>query len=138
EERQNHLFRIPAKGGEIEPLTQPLGHQLPRSGAGAGSYDIHPDETQIAFVADRKRDGVSPDFDVYLARIGAESADNLTAENEASDGAPMFSPDGKTLAYLRQKIVGFYGDTRDIVLVDLDSLEQRNITEGWDRSAAGL
>lgn len=138
EERQNHLFRIPAAGGEIEPLTQPLGHQLSRSGAGAGSYDIHPDETKVAFVADRKRDGVSPDYDVFLAKIGAESADNLTAENEASDGTPMFSPDGKTLAYLRQKIVGFYGDTRDIVLIDLDSLEQRNITEDWDRSPSGL
>ncbi|NBB92073.1 MAG: prolyl oligopeptidase family serine peptidase [Gammaproteobacteria bacterium] len=138
EDRQNHVFRIPADGGDVEPVTQPLDRQLSRSGAGAGSYDIHPDETHIAFVSDRKGDGVDPDYDVYLGEIGADSADNLAADNEASDSTPMFSPDGETLAYLQQDIAGFYGDTQDIVLVDLDSGEQRNITESWDRSASGL
>ena len=138
EERQNHVFRIPADGGEVEAMTQPLGRQLSRSSAGAGSYDIHPDETHIAFVADRKRDGVDPDYDVFLAEIGSDSADNITADNEANDSTPMFAPNGETLAYLQQDIAGFYGDTQDIVLVDLDSLEQRNITEDWDRSASGL
>jgi dipeptidyl aminopeptidase/acylaminoacyl peptidase len=61
EERQNHVFRMPADGGDVEAITQPLGRQLSRSGAGAGSYDVHPDETHIAFVADRKLDGVNPD-----------------------------------------------------------------------------
>lgn len=138
EARENHVFRIAAGGGEVEPITLPLGWQLSRSGAGAGSYDIHPEETHIAFVADRKRDGVDPDYDVFLAEIGGDEVDNLSESNEAGDASPMFSPDGKTLAYLQQDIVGFYGDTRDIVLVDLATGEQRNITEDWDRSASGL
>lgn len=138
EDRQNHVFRIPADGGEVEAMTQPLGRQLSRSSAGAGSYDVHPDETHIAFVSDRRQDGVEPDYDVFLAEIGAESATNLTAANEASDSTPMFSPDGETLAYLRQTIPGFYGDTRNIILHDLDSGNERNLTAGWDRSATGL
>lgn len=138
EDRQNHVFRIPADGGEVEPLTRPLGRQLSRSGAGAGSYDIHPDGTHLAFVADRKRDGIEPDYDVFLAEIGSDEALNLTEENEAGDSSPMFSPDGETLAFLQQDIRGFYGDTNDIVLHDLDSGEQQNITAGWDRSASGL
>ncbi|WP_376694619.1 prolyl oligopeptidase family serine peptidase [Wenzhouxiangella sp. EGI_FJ10305] len=138
EDRHNHVFRIPADGGDVEELTQPLDRQLSRSGAAAGSYDIHPDETHIAFVSDRKRDGVDPDYDVFLAEIGSESAENLTTENEANDGTPMFSPDGETLAYLKQNIPGFYGDTQNIILVDLDSGDERNITADWDRSASGL
>jgi len=138
EERQSHLFRIPADGGQIEALTGPTGRQLPRSSAGAGSYDVHPEETHFAFVANSREGGVEPDNDIFVARIGSDEAENLTADNEASDGTPMFSPDGRTLAYLEQRIAGFYGDQNNIVLYHLDSGERRNITAGWDRSATGL
>jgi dipeptidyl aminopeptidase/acylaminoacyl peptidase len=138
EDRQNHVFRMPAAGGDVQAITQPLGWQLSRSGAGAGSYDVHPQESHIAFVADSKRNGVSPNYDVFLAELGTDSAQNLTGSNAATDSAPMFSPDGKALAYSQQDIVGFYGDTQDIVLVNLASGEQNNITEQWDRSASGL
>lgn len=139
ENRQAHVFRIPAAGGDVEPITQPLGRELPRSSQGLGSYDIHPDETLIAFTSD-SRDGASvdPEIDLFLGRIGGDSAENLTADNEAGDGSPMFSPDGRTLAFARQLVAGFYGDTVNIVLHDLASGEQRVITGDWDRSATGL
>ncbi|MCC5867093.1 MAG: S9 family peptidase [Gammaproteobacteria bacterium] len=138
EAREAHVFRIPAAGGDIEAITQPLGRQLSRSTQSTGSYDIHPDESHVAFVSDARADGVSPDYDVFLGRIGATAAENLTEANEASDGSPMFSPDGRMLAYTRQAIPGFYADTANIVLHDLASGEQREITSDWDRSASGL
>ncbi len=139
EDRQAHVFRIPADGGEVEAVTQTLGRELPRSAQGLGSYDVHPDETWIAFTSD-SRDGedVDPDIDVFLGRIGADTLENLTADNEAGDGNPMFGPDGRTLAYTTQEIPGFYADNVDIVLVDLDDRTRREITGDWDRSASGL
>ncbi|MGY6555125.1 MAG: prolyl oligopeptidase family serine peptidase [Wenzhouxiangella sp.] len=139
EARQAHVFRIPASGGDVEDITRTMGRELPRSSQGLGSFDIHPDETYIAFTSD-SRDGssVDPEIDLFLGRIGSESAENLTAANEAGDGNPMFSPDGQTLAFLRQLIPGFYADNVNIVLHDLASGEQRVITSDWDRSASDL
>jgi len=138
EARQNHVFRIPADGGDIEPMTQPLDRQLSRSGAGAGSYDVHPEEAYIAFVSDRHDDAVQPDYDIYLAGIGSDSARNLTTANEAGDSSPLFSPDGKTLAFLQQSIPGFYADTSNIILHVLASGDQRSFTDDWDRAPSGL
>jgi dipeptidyl aminopeptidase/acylaminoacyl peptidase len=138
ESRQAHVYRIAAGGGEVEPLTLPLGLELPRSSQGTGNYDIHPDETHIAFNSDSSEGGVDPEIDLFLARIGADSADNLTADNPASDSSPMFSPDGASLAWLQQSKPGFYADTRNIIIQDLGSGQRRNITADWDRSPGGL
>ena len=139
EDRQAHVFRIPAGGGEVEAVTQTLGRELPRSAQGLGSYDVHPDETWIAFTSD-SRDGkdVDPDIDVFLGRIGVDTVENLTADNEAGDGNPMFGPDGRTLAYTTQEIPGFYADNVNLVLHDLDDRSRREITSDWDRSVSGL
>ncbi len=137
EAREAHVFRIPAAGGDVEPITQPLGRQLPRSSQSAGSYHIHPDETHIAFVSDRDDLPVDPSNDVFLGRIGGDSVQNLT-DNPANDGSPMFSPDGRMLAWGSTKIPGFYADTVNIVVKDLDSGETRRITDDWDRSPGGM
>lgn len=138
EDRQNHLYRVAVDSGEIEPLTEPLGQQLSRTGAGAGSYDVHPDETHFAFVANSRDDEIKTDMDVFLAEFGADEATNLTPDNEAADGSPLFSPDGQTLAFLQQSIPGFYADTSNIVLHNLESGQQRTLLASWDRSPAGL
>ncbi len=139
EDRQAHVFRIPAAGGDVEAITQTMGRELPRSTQSLGSYDIHPDETLIAFTSDsRNGESVDADIDVFVGRIGSGQAENLTTENEAGDGNPMFSPDGATLAYTRQAIPGFYADNINIVLYDIESGQSREITSDWDRSATGL
>ena len=138
EDRQAHVFRIPADGGDVEAITQPLGRELPRSSQGTGSYDIHPEETHIAFSSNSSDSGVDPEIDVFLARIGDDRARNLTPDNPAGDGNPMFSPDGRMLAWGSQIIPGFYADTVNIWVMDLASEERRNVTEDWDRSPGGL
>jgi dipeptidyl aminopeptidase/acylaminoacyl peptidase len=138
EDRQAHLYRIPAAGGEVEPLTLAVGRELPRSSQGSGNYDVHPDESWFAFNSDSSDGGVDPEIDLFLARIDGDSAENLTADNPASDGGPMFSPDGNSLAWLQQSTPGFYADTRNIIVHDLATSQRRNLTADWDRSPGGL
>ncbi|TVS13268.1 MAG: S9 family peptidase [Wenzhouxiangella sp.] len=138
EDRQAHVFRMPADGGEVEAITQPLGRELPRSSQGTGSYDIHPEETHIAFTSNSSDSGVDPEIDLFLARIGDDSASNLTRDNPAGDGNPMFSPDGRMLAWGSQLIPGFYADTVNVLVLDLDSEERRNVTADWDRSPGAM
>ncbi|MGH6608710.1 MAG: prolyl oligopeptidase family serine peptidase, partial [Burkholderiaceae bacterium] len=51
---------------------------------------------------------------------------------------PMYSPDGRMLAFRRQAIKGFYADRARLMLLDRRSEKLRNLTEEWDRSADGL
>jgi dipeptidyl aminopeptidase/acylaminoacyl peptidase len=138
EERQAHLYRIPAAGGEIEAITLPTGWELPRPSQSRNSYDVAPDGSLVAFVADSRRDGVSPEMDLFLVRPGSDEARNITSENPAPDGNPRFSPDGRRLAYTSQRIPGFYADTRRLVLYDIATDGRREVTTDWDRSADGL
>lgn len=138
EDKQAHVFRVHVDSENIEPITQRFGIELPRSSQGLGSYDIHPKETHIAFTSAANPGAVDPNIDLFLARIDGDEATNITPDNPAGDGQPMFSPDGETLAYVRRAIPGFYADNANIVLVDLDSGQHNEITTAWDRSAGGL
>lgn len=138
EARQNHLYRIPAAGGDIEALTLPTGLQLSRSDAGGNDYDVSPDGTKLAFVAEDPPNAVYTDADVYLLTIGETNATNLTPDNPAPDSGPQFSPNGKLLAYSQRRIAGFYGDQAKLMIHDLSAGSTRMAQADWDRSAGGL
>ena len=138
ENRQHHLFRIPATGGDVEALTLGTNLQLSRSDAGTSDYDVSPDGTLLAFVANSRTEGVYENLDLFLVKIGSAEAENITPGNEASDWQPMFAPDGRSLAYTRQSIPGFYADRARLMVHDLGSKQTTPLHENWDRSAAGL
>lgn len=138
EDRENHLFRIPAAGGEIQPLSRPAGLVLSATGAGTGDYDVSPDESSLAIVADSATEGIYPNPDVFLVSMGEGDPVNLTQGNAAPDSAPMFSPDGQLLAFSRQHVPGFYGDQRKLMLHELATGRTRLVHGEWDRSADGL
>ena len=138
ENRQAHVFRIPAKGGDVEPVTQKFGRELPRSSQSASSYDIHPQERFIAFNANGSENSVDPKIDIFLATIGSDNAENITPDNQAPDSSPTFSPDGKSLAFSRQKIHGFYADTARLMVYDLAAKTSRELTSNWDRSVSNF
>ena len=128
EARETHVFRVAVSGGDVERITENFGMAL------ASNFDVSPDGRYIAFTANSETESVVPNIDLFLARIGSDSADNLTEGNKAPDANPQFSPDGKTLAYTRQRIQGFYADQTNLVLVDLSNRSEREITSDFDRS----
>jgi len=92
----------------------------------------------LAFVANSRTEGVHEDLDLFLMKIGSHKPENITQGNEASDWLPMFAPDGRSLAYTRQSIPGFYADQAKLMVRDLRSEKTRPLHENWDRSAEGL
>jgi dipeptidyl aminopeptidase/acylaminoacyl peptidase len=138
EGRQSHLYRVPAAGGDVEPLTTRWDTQLTRSSSGSGSFDVHPEETHLVITVDSDPTAVDPKNELLLIDLAEEAITNLSDDNPAGDGAPMFSPNGAVLAYARQSIHGFYADTARLILRDLASGEERNLTADWDRSVSGM
>jgi dipeptidyl aminopeptidase/acylaminoacyl peptidase len=70
-----------------------------------------------------------------MLEIGSVKANNLTEGNEAPDLRPLFSPDGRLLAYAQQNIAGFYGDQSKLMVRDIESGKIRALHADWDRSA---
>ncbi len=138
ESREHQLYRIPAKGGEVEAITGPTGLTLMRGSVDASHYDVSPAGDRVAFVADTNAGGVYPNPDVFLLTPGKASAVNLTTDNRASDHGPRFSPDGKHLAFVRQRIAGFYGDQGKLMLYGLREGRARMLHEAWDRGVDGM
>lgn len=138
EDRIPHLYSISVEGGTPVAITLNSGHALPRRDNGAGSYAIAPDGREIAFVSNSDETGTDENTDVYLVPATGGAARNLTADNPADDDQPVYSPDGRYLAYDKQTIKGFYGDTKQLWLVERKSNERRRIAADWDRSVDGI
>ncbi|MEM7082973.1 MAG: S9 family peptidase [Pseudomonadota bacterium] len=139
EARERHVFRIHVDNQSVEALTLGTGLQLSRGSMGGnGEYDVRPDGSAIAFVANSRTEGIYPNNDVFLLSIGGDSAVNLTSDNPASDSQPRFSPNGEKLAYVSQRIEGFYGDTARLRVRDVDSGKVTKLHEDWDRALSGL
>lgn len=104
-------------------------------------YSFSPDGQRVVFSARiaGKTEAWSTNFDLFeVPAAGGASPKNLTAENQAWDAKPVFSPDGSTLAYLAMKRPGFEADRFQIMLLDVKTGKKRAIAEKWDRSASNL
>ena len=143
-QRQTHVYSIGIDGGEPTAVTLNAGHPLDAAEADETSYDISPDGAEIAFASDIDPSGVDANFDIFVMPIEGGAARNLTTDNTAGDYSPLYSPDGRLLAFRRQKIKDFYADKARLMIYDRRAAatrnvtEARNITEDWDRSADGL
>jgi dipeptidyl aminopeptidase/acylaminoacyl peptidase len=62
----------------------------------------------------------------------------LTEQNEAWDAQPLFSPNGKTLAYLAMERPGYESDRFRIVLQSWPEGRKHVLTGDWDRSVSTM
>lgn len=138
DDREPHVYSIALGGGEPQKITLGTGRSLSRAEPGRDSYDISPDGAEIAFSSDIDPTGVDGNFDIFVVPAAGGATRNLTLDNPADDDGPLYSPDGRTLAFGRQTIKGFYADRVRLVLHDRASGANRFATEAWDRSVGGL
>ncbi|WP_409019319.1 prolyl oligopeptidase family serine peptidase [Brevundimonas vesicularis] len=144
---QNHLFvqAIDAEGkasGEPVWMTRGFDGDTPSQPFGDESeFTFAPDGQSLVFSA-RKAGNSEPwstNFDLYQVSVSAPGQlTNLTEANQAWDTGPVFSPDGRTLAYRAMERPGFEADKYSIILRDVATGSTRQIAANWDRSADSL
>jgi dipeptidyl aminopeptidase/acylaminoacyl peptidase len=140
--RRAHLFVMPAEGGAPVDVTAGMDADVPpKPFGGPEEIAFTPDGKSIVFSArDAGREEAwSTNLDLFIAPIdGSARPRRLTAENKALDGQPVFSPDGRTLAYLAMARPGYEADRQAIMLMPWPDGKPRAIAADWDRSAASL
>ncbi|HZW15690.1 MAG TPA: S9 family peptidase [Brevundimonas sp.] len=141
---QNHLFVVNTDGsGEPVWVTKGFDGDTPSKPFGDESeFTFTPDGDAVVFSARLagQSEPWSTNFDLYRTNglSGDGTFENLTDDNDAWDTGPVFSPDGRTMAYRAMARPGFEADKFAIVLRDMETGRLRQIAADWDRSANSL
>jgi len=140
--RRSHVFVIPTAGGECRDLMPGMDADTPsKPFGGPEEIAFTPDGKGLIFTArDAGREEPwSTDFDLYYVPVdGSKAPICITEENKAWDTSPVFSPDGKILAYLAMKRPRYEADRFRIILFSKSDGTKNVLTEKWDRSPSSI
>jgi dipeptidyl aminopeptidase/acylaminoacyl peptidase len=140
EGKRSHLFVEPGDGsGEARDLNAGANYDVPPDQRG-GPDDINfsPDSKEICFttVTD-KMEAISTNGDLFIVPIAGGEARKITT-NPAFDGNPVYSPDGRFIAYHAQLTPGYEADRWRVMLYERQSGKTESLSETFDRSANEL
>jgi dipeptidyl aminopeptidase/acylaminoacyl peptidase len=139
EDKRQHLFVMSADGGEPKDVTPGDRDAYPTSTtfSTGDNFTFSPDGQYLVFTAvPAKDESWSTNCEICRVPItgGGNKWETLTKENEAADSGPVFSPNGKMLAYRAQKRAGFEADRWQLMVVDCDA---GGAFKGKPRSVSG-
>src|SRR5436305_481383 len=112
---------------------------------GQDNYALSPDGQEICYASNHDlMPAASTNNDLFMVPVNfpadatskqvLAATKNITAGNKAADNTPLYSPDGKYIAYRAQARPGYESDRWRLMLYDRKTGEQRNLTENWDHS----
>jgi dipeptidyl aminopeptidase/acylaminoacyl peptidase len=154
EGKRSHIFVVPdvlasARSGEpgsgIAPppprdLTPGDFDAPPFSLGGQDNYAFSPDGQEVCYTSNHdKVEATSTNNDLWIVPVNGGTgvspvqAKNITADNPASDSTPLYSPDGKYIAYRAQQRPGYESDRFRLMLYDRKTGKKANLTENFDR-----
>ena len=144
--RRQHVFVLPASGGgEPVDVMKSMEADCPsKPFGGIDEFTFTPDGRSLVIAARNvgREEAWSTNFDLFLvAADGSGAPRNLTEKNPAWDTSPVFSPDGKTLAWLAMTRPGYESDRLHIMVRSFANGAEgapREIAADWDHSAGGL
>ncbi len=101
---------------------------------GQDNYAFSPDGKEICYTSNHdKNEAASTNNDLWIVPVYGGHAKNITADNPASDSTPLYSPDGRYIAYRAQQRPGYESDRFRLMLYDRKTGEKKNLTEEFDR-----
>ena len=140
EGKRSHLFVAPADGGGTpRDLTAGANYDVPPDERGeAEDINFSPDGKEICFTAiPDKVEALSTNGELFIAPVSGGEAKKITT-NPGFDGNPVYSPDGNYIAYHAQLTPGYEADRWRVMRYDRHTEKIEDLTEKFDRSAAGL
>src|SRR5262245_34078557 len=157
--KRSHLFVIPADSGlaavvsTAESNAQALGtsastaprdltpgdHDVPPFNLGGQDmYAISPDGQEVAYTSNIDEvEAISTNNEIFTVPIAGGIAKKIST-SPGSDTTPLYSPDGKYLAWRSQARAGFEADKWRLFVQDRQSVQTRDLTENFDLSVGSF
>ncbi|HEY6129893.1 MAG TPA: S9 family peptidase [Candidatus Acidoferrum sp.] len=137
---RSHLFvtRVDG-GGEAKDLTPGANYDVPPDQRGDESdINFSPDSTEICFTAvTDKVEAISTNGDLFTVPVSGGDPKRITTQT-GFDGNPVYSPDGKFIAYHAQLTAAYEADKWRVMLYNRTTGKNENLSEAFDRSATNL
>jgi len=140
EGKRSHLFAVPVDGSAApRDLTAGANYDVPPDErSGPGDINFSPDSKEICLTAvTDKVEAISTNGDLFLVPVAGGEPKRITT-NPGFDGNPVYSPDGRYIAYHAQLTPEYESDRWRVMLYDRQTGKNENLSEGFDRSANEL
>ncbi len=148
-EYKSHLFVARKNSHGVIDSAQDIMADWRSEIAGIGQVTLHPKGSSLVFAAkDSSTKNAARDhswttnFDLFEVALsqGQTSYDlvNITEKNKAWDAQPVFSPNGRYLAYKAMKTPGYEADKFTLHVRDNRSGKVHSVAPQWDRSISSL
>jgi dipeptidyl aminopeptidase/acylaminoacyl peptidase len=144
EGKRTHIFvvEVPRGNADVTVVTHILS--LPRdltpgdydapvfSLGGQDNYAFSPDGREVCYTSNHdKNPADSTNNDLWIVPVSGGPAKNITADNPASDSTPLYSPDGRYIAYRAQQRPGYESDRFRLMLYDRKTGEKKKFTPDY-------
>ncbi len=141
DEKYSHVFVIDADGGDPIDLMPGEKFDSPmKPFGGIEQIAWSPDSREIAYTS-KKLSGIDfveqTDSDIYLVDLETMKTRNITDGMNGFDMDPVYSPDGKYIAFMSMERAGFESDRHRIMLFDRETGLKRDLTKDFDYWAGG-
>ncbi len=140
-DKRSHLFLYEFKNNGITDLTEGSVHDVPPLDLGSGhDYGFSPDGKEVAYTMNKdKVNAISTNNDIFtisLPQVKATGkvADKKISVSKGNDNQPVYSSDGKYIAFRSMAHAGFEADKSTLMIYDRKTGEIKNLTNDFDRS----
>jgi dipeptidyl aminopeptidase/acylaminoacyl peptidase len=140
EGKRSHLIVMAADGSApARDLTPGANYDVPPEQRGGPSdFNFSPDSKEICYTAvTDKVEATSTNGDLFLVPVAGGESKRITTQT-GFDGNPVYSPDGRYIAYHAQLTAEYEADRWRVMLYDRQSGKIENLSENFDRSANEL
>ncbi|MEP6822426.1 MAG: S9 family peptidase, partial [Chthoniobacterales bacterium] len=137
--KRSHLFVIAAEGdGPARDLTPGDRDVPPFNLGGQDMYAISPDSQEVAFTSNPDEvEATSTNNEIFLVPMAGGERKKIST-SPGSDSTPLYSPDGKSLAWKSMARAGFEADKSRLFIYDRASGKARDLSSDWDRSTGSF
>jgi dipeptidyl aminopeptidase/acylaminoacyl peptidase len=139
---RQHLFAVTldAQGSAagVRDLTPGVTYDVPPGPfGGSEGYAVSPDGQEVAYSAKEptREEAWSTDVNLYVVPLAGGRPTVITGANRAADQNPVYTPDGKHIAYASQRRPMFESDRWRLMLYDRATRQSRELLPSWDRNA---
>lgn len=122
-----HIIHVSRDGKRLRDLTPGAFDAPPFSLGGGNEFDVSPDSKELVFARNVEKDAArSTNSDLFLVPLTGGTPRAITIRTGA-DTAPVYSPDGRWIAYRSQSRAGYESDLWELWLYDRESGQSKRI-----------
>ncbi len=126
----SNLFALDPVAGRVEAVAVGPFDVPPGPFGGVEDFAVSADGARVVYAAKKGVDlARSTNTDLWLVENGVER--RLT-DNPAAERRPVFSPDGRKVAYLAQEVPDYESDRWRLRVLDVGTGESFGVTDGLD------